>query len=83
MLMIILKVSFCTQIETHVAMHIIIMLLKKNTATGHDCLPGSIMKHCTEYFIYLLTHVIIHVIKQGYTFIRGKLLVKSYQDTNS
>ena len=51
------------QLEVHEVLNMISLL---NSAAGHDCLPGSIMKNCTEYYIYPLTHVINMSIEQGY-----------------
>ena len=43
-----------------------IILTLKNTAAGHDDLPGSIMKECEELYITPLTYIINLSISQGH-----------------
>ena len=38
----------------------------KNSAAGHDSLPGSIMKQCEDKYIVPLTHIINVSITKGY-----------------
>ena len=38
----------------------------KNTASGYDCIAGSIMKQCVDNYITPLTHIINLSIAQGY-----------------
>ena len=38
----------------------------KNTASGYDCIVGSIMKQCVDNYITPLTHIINLSIAQGY-----------------
>ena len=38
----------------------------KNSAAGHDSLPGSIMKQCEDKYIVPLTHIINLSITKGY-----------------
>ena len=38
----------------------------KNSAAGHDSLPGSIMKQCADKYIVPLTHIINLSITKGY-----------------
>ena len=38
----------------------------KNTASGYDCIVGSIMKQCVNIYITPLTHIINLSIAQGY-----------------
>ena len=38
----------------------------KHTASGYDCIVGSIMKQCVDNYITPLTHIINLSIAQGY-----------------
>ena len=43
-----------------------IIMALKNTASGYDCIAGSIMKQCVDNYITPLTHIINLSIAQGY-----------------
>ena len=43
-----------------------IIMALKNTASGYDCIVGSIMKQCVDNYITPLTHIINLSIAQGY-----------------
>ena len=51
-------------IEEPEILHVIAQL--KNSAAGHDSLPGSIMKQCADKYIVPLTHIINLYITEGY-----------------
>ena len=38
----------------------------KNTASGYDCIAGSVMKQCVDNYVTPLTHIINLSIAQGY-----------------
>ena len=52
------------RIEEPSILHIIAQL--KNSAAGHDSLPGSVMKQCADKYIVPLTHIINLSITEGY-----------------
>ena len=43
-----------------------IIIALKNTASGYDCIVGSIIKQCVDNYITPLTHIINLSIAQGY-----------------
>ena len=43
-----------------------IIMSLKNTASGYDCIAGSVMKQCVDNYVTPLTHIINLSIAQGY-----------------
>ena len=42
-----------------------IIMSLKNTASGYDCIAGSVMKQCVDNYVTPLTHIILSI-AQGY-----------------